>query len=75
MIKHVTEMEMEELYAEREELELAIGGISGRDIMRQLNIKEEIEWRIHNSYVGFTTKEIEDELLADGEISERYIGV
>lgn len=73
MSKNVTEMEMEELYAEREELELAIGGISGRDIMRSLNIKEEIEWRIHNSYVGFTAKEIEDELLADGEISERYI--
>jgi len=74
-MKTVEQMEIEELREELHELKLGLGGIGTKDIMRMHHIEDEIDWRQENGYADLTAKEIQDELLEKGELSETYMEV
>ena len=74
-MKTVEQMEIEELREELHELKLGLGGIGTKDIMRMHHIEDEIDWRQENGYADLTAKEIQDELIEKGELSETYMKV
>lgn len=74
-MKTVEQMEIEELREELHELKLGLGGIGTKDIMRMHHIEDEIDWRQENGYADLTAKEIQDELIEKGELSETYMEV
>lgn len=74
-MKTVEQMEIEELREELHELKLGLGGIGTKDIMRMHHIEDEIDWRQENGYADLTAKEIQNELLEKGELSETYMEV
>jgi hypothetical protein len=69
----VTKMDLEDLRGELNELKLGLGGIGTKDIMRMHHIEDEISWRQENGYADLTAKEIQDELIEKGEITETYM--
>tara|TARA_B100001057_G_scaffold472719_1_gene536287 strand:- start:254 stop:481 length:228 start_codon:yes stop_codon:yes gene_type:complete len=71
----VTNMNLEDLRGELNELKLGLGGIGTKDIMRMHHIEDEISWRQENGYADLTAKEIQDELIEKGEITETYMEV
>ncbi len=71
----VTNMDLEDLRGELNELKLGLGGIGTKDIMRMHHIEDEISWRQENGYADLTAKEIQDELIEKGEITETYMEV
>lgn len=61
-MQFVDKMTMEELRGELNELQLGLGGIGTKDVMRMHNIEDEIDFRIENGYADLTPKEISAEL-------------
>lgn len=57
-MQFVDKMTFDELKGELNELQLGLGGIGTKDIMRMHNIEDEIDFRIENGYADLTPDEI-----------------
>lgn len=53
--------------------EYGFGGASVKDTIRKNEAEDEYHWRRTNGLCGLTPLEIEDELLEQGKIEDRYL--
>ena len=66
-MQFVDKMTFDELKIELNELQLGLGGIGTKDIMRMHNIEDEIDFRVENGYADLTPDEIFAELNEENE--------
>ena len=66
-MQFVDKMTFDELKSELNELQLGLGGIGTKDIMRMHNIEDEIDFRVENGYADLTPDEIFAELNEENE--------
>ena len=50
-----------------------LGGVGVSDIIRKNEAEDELAWRNEKGYSGMSPKEIEDDLIDEGKINERYL--